>query len=82
MALHFRQKLIIPSSVRPPIVRDKLLTQLEQAIATKRVVALAASAGWGKTIALAQWATSTTLPIAWYTIDVADRATIYSSTTC
>ncbi|HEY3232981.1 MAG TPA: transcriptional regulator, partial [Roseiflexaceae bacterium] len=73
MALHFRQKLIIPCSVRPLVIRAELQAQLEQAITTKRVVALTASAGWGKTIALAQWATSTTLPIAWYTIDVADR---------
>src|SRR5881394_2051437 len=73
MALRFQQKLIIPSSSRPLVVRDKLLTQLEQTITTKRVVALAAPAGWGKTTALSQWASASALPVAWYTLDGADR---------
>jgi ATP/maltotriose-dependent transcriptional regulator MalT len=73
MALRFQQKLIIPSSSRPLVVRDKLLTQLEQTITTKRVVALAAPAGWGKTTALAQWASESSMPVAWYTLDATDR---------
>ena len=73
MALRFQQKLIIPSASRPLVVRDKLLTQLEQAITTKRVVALAAPAGWGKTTALAQWASESSMPVAWYTLDATDR---------
>jgi ATP/maltotriose-dependent transcriptional regulator MalT/DNA-binding SARP family transcriptional activator len=73
MALRFQQKLIIPSSARPLVARAQLLSQLEQAITTKRIVALAAPAGWGKTTALAQWAGQSSLPVAWYTLDVADR---------
>src|SRR5919202_471837 len=73
MALRFQQKLIIPAASRPLIARASLLTQLEQAITTKRVVALAAPAGWGKTTALAQWANASSLPVAWYTLDTADR---------
>jgi ATP/maltotriose-dependent transcriptional regulator MalT len=73
MGLRFQQKLIIPASSRPLVVRDKLLSQFEHAITTKRVVALAAPAGWGKTTALAQWASESSLPVAWYTLDAADR---------
>jgi LuxR family transcriptional regulator, maltose regulon positive regulatory protein len=73
MALRFQQKLIIPAASRPLIARAPLLTQLEQAITAKRVVALSAPAGWGKTTALAQWANASSLPVAWYTLDAADR---------
>src|SRR5918912_3003083 len=73
MGLRFQQKLIIPSASRPLVVRDNLLTQLEQVITTKRVVALAAPAGWGKTTSLAQWANNSSLQVAWYTLDAADR---------
>jgi ATP/maltotriose-dependent transcriptional regulator MalT len=73
MGLRFQQKLIIPSASRPLVVRAPLLAQLEQAITSKRVVALAAPAGWGKTTALAQWAGESSLPAAWYTLDAADR---------
>jgi ATP/maltotriose-dependent transcriptional regulator MalT len=73
MGLRFQQKLIIPTASRPLVVRAPLLAQLEQAITSKRVVALAAPAGWGKTTALAQWAGDSCLPVAWYTLDAADR---------
>jgi ATP/maltotriose-dependent transcriptional regulator MalT len=73
MGLRFQQKLIIPTSSRPLVVRGALLSQLEQAITTKRVVALAAPAGWGKTTALAQLASESRLPMAWYTLDASDR---------
>jgi LuxR family maltose regulon positive regulatory protein len=73
MALRFQQKLIIPSSARRLVERTQLQAQLDQAITTKRVVSLAAPAGWGKTTVLAQWASSGSLPAAWYTLDAADR---------
>ncbi|HEX9371730.1 MAG TPA: transcriptional regulator, partial [Roseiflexaceae bacterium] len=73
MSLRFQQKLIIPSTSRPLVDRPWLLEDLEQVIATRRVVALAAPAGWGKTTALAQWSASSSLPVAWYTLDPADR---------
>src|SRR5687768_15133187 len=73
MILRFQQKLIVPTAARPLIERAKLMGQLEAAITSRRVVVLAAPAGWGKTTALAQWAAKSTLPIAWYTLDQIDR---------
>jgi LuxR family maltose regulon positive regulatory protein len=73
MGPRFQQKLIIPASARPLVTRAQLLALLEQAIMTRRVVLLTAPAGWGKTTALAQWATSANIPVAWYTLDAADR---------
>lgn len=73
MPLRFQQKLIIPTAARPLIERPQLLAQLDQAIRTKRVIALAAPAGWGKTTALAQWVERNGMPTAWYTLDGADR---------
>ncbi len=73
MSLRFQQKLIIPATARPLVDRPRLLDELEQMITTRRVVALAAPAGWGKTTTLAQWAASSRLPVAWYTLDPADR---------
>lgn len=73
MSLRFQQKLIIPTDGRPLTERAWLLAELEQAIGSRRVVALAAPAGWGKTTALAQWAATSRLPVAWYTLDPSDR---------
>jgi ATP/maltotriose-dependent transcriptional regulator MalT len=73
MALRFQQKLVVPAATSPLVERAQLIDQLDHAIATKRVVALAAPAGWGKTTALAQWVARSSLPVAWYTLDRADR---------
>ncbi len=73
MSLRFQQKLIIPATARPLVERPRVLAELEQVITTRRVVALAAPAGWGKTTTLAQWAAGSNLPVAWYTLDPADR---------
>jgi ATP/maltotriose-dependent transcriptional regulator MalT/DNA-binding SARP family transcriptional activator len=73
MSLRFQQKLIIPATARPLVDRPRLLSELEQVVTTRRVVALAAPAGWGKTTTLAQWAAGSRLPVAWYTLDPADR---------
>jgi LuxR family transcriptional regulator, maltose regulon positive regulatory protein len=73
MSLRFQQKLIIPAAGRPLVDRPQLLNELDQAITTRRVVALAAPAGWGKTTVLTQWAGASTLPVAWYTLDPSDR---------
>lgn len=73
MSLRFQQKLIIPADSRPLIVRTRLQASLEQTIPSRRVVSLAAPAGWGKTTALAQWAAASGLPVAWYTLDPSDR---------
>ncbi len=73
MALRFQQKLIVPSAARPLIARPQLLAQLDHAIRSKRVIALSAPAGWGKTTALAQWVEQSGMPTGWYTLDSADR---------
>lgn len=73
MALRFQQKLLVPRLTRPLIERPHVREQLDQAIATKNIVALVAPAGWGKTTLLSQWAERATLPIAWYTLDTTDR---------
>jgi len=73
MSLRFQQKLIIPANGRPLVDRPRLQVELEHVITTRRVVALAAPAGWGKTTALAQWAAASRLPVAWYTLDPGDR---------
>ncbi|KPV46816.1 hypothetical protein SE17_42975, partial [Kouleothrix aurantiaca] len=73
MSLRFQQKLIIPADSRPLIVRTRLQASLEQTIPSRRVVSLAAPAGWGKTTALAQSAAASSLPVAWYTLDPSDR---------
>ncbi|MGQ9547884.1 MAG: tetratricopeptide repeat protein [Roseiflexus sp.] len=73
MMLRFQQKLVVPTSAQPLIERPNVVAQLDRAIRNKRIVALAAPAGWGKTTALAQWVAQRTMPAAWYTLDSADR---------
>jgi LuxR family maltose regulon positive regulatory protein len=73
MAQRFEQKLVVPVATFSLVDRSGLVDRLEQTIRGKRVVTLAAPAGWGKTTALIQWAAATTLPICWYTLDGADR---------
>jgi ATP/maltotriose-dependent transcriptional regulator MalT len=73
MALRFGQKLIVPTATRPLLDRARLSAQIEAAVTTRRVVALTAPAGWGKTTALAQWAAGSSLPVGWYTLGHADR---------
>jgi ATP/maltotriose-dependent transcriptional regulator MalT len=73
MALRFQQKLAVPVPISAQVERLELLDQLESAIDTMRVVALAAPAGWGKTTALAQWVARSGRTIAWYTLDRTDR---------
>jgi LuxR family maltose regulon positive regulatory protein len=73
VTLRFQQKLTIPILSRPLINRAGLTAQLEQAIVSRRVVVLAAPAGWGKTSLLVEWAAQTELRVAWYTLDAADH---------
>jgi LuxR family maltose regulon positive regulatory protein len=72
MALRFQQKLLLPVAARPLVARDALVARLGEAISTKRVVVLAAPAGWGKTTALTQWAARAGMPVAWYSLDSGD----------
>jgi DNA-binding SARP family transcriptional activator len=52
--------------------RARLAGRLRDALG-RRALALVASAGWGKTTALAAWAQQGGTPVAWYTADAGDR---------
>ncbi len=73
MALRFQHKLVIPTAARPLVERASLVERLDQAVTANRIVALTAPAGWGKTMALAQWASHAHVPVAWYTLNSTDR---------
>src|SRR5215211_5990250 len=73
MAKLFRQKLIVPTAAHTLIERDAIVARLDQAISSKRLVVLAAPAGWGKTTILAQWAPRSPQPVVWYTLGSGDR---------
>ncbi|MEI7772180.1 MAG: transcriptional regulator, partial [Chloroflexales bacterium] len=71
--IRFPQKLLVPAASRATVARHDPLAQLDQLIGCHRATILVAPAGWGKTTMLAQWAQSAALPVAWYSLDVADR---------
>ncbi len=73
MRTRFRQKIVAPSLSPLLITRGSGLAQVDDALHTFQIVALAAPAGWGKTTALAQWAAQHAAPVAWYTLDASDR---------
>ena len=67
-----RAKVAVP--IRPDLLgRNRLSLQLEQALIGGSVALVVAPGGTGKTSLVASWATSATLPIAWYALDPADR---------
>lgn len=54
------------------LARERLLHRLDAA-RFHRLTLLSASAGWGKTTLLATWASRSTLPIAWLSLDELDN---------
>jgi LuxR family maltose regulon positive regulatory protein len=67
-----KTKLYIPA-VRPGrVTRTRLMTLLEESVA-QELTLISAPAGYGKTTLLAEWATITRLPVAWFSIDTADN---------
>ena len=70
-----------PSKVRPPALRDdilarpRLLDWLDAKI-HRRVVAIVAEAGYGKTTLLADWSRRTRIRTAWYRLDDDDHDVI------
>jgi LuxR family transcriptional regulator, maltose regulon positive regulatory protein len=60
---------ILPQSL---IVRERLLSRLDAA-QSRRWTLLSASAGWGKTTLLSMWASRSSLPIAWLSLDELDN---------
>ncbi|HEU4322591.1 MAG TPA: tetratricopeptide repeat protein [Roseiflexaceae bacterium] len=73
MSTRFSLKLAAPTSAPVLIDRPTTLANLERALSTYQLIALAAPAGWGKTTVLAQWVHRSGLPTAWYTLDPTDR---------
>ena len=67
---------LAPTKLRPPLVegrterRDRIDALLDKG---KRITLVVAPAGYGKTVAVAQWAERATAPVAWLTIDAHDR---------
>jgi LuxR family maltose regulon positive regulatory protein len=55
------------------LARERLLHRLDAA-RFHRLTLLSASAGWGKTTLLSTWASRSTLPIAWLSLDELDNA--------
>src|SRR5262245_48244013 len=64
-------KIHIPQRPHELITRPRLTTILQNAI-QRKLIALVASAGYGKTSLLIDLAHTIQLPICWYTIDVYD----------
>ncbi|MBO0780494.1 MAG: hypothetical protein J2P37_16855 [Ktedonobacteraceae bacterium] len=54
------------------LVRDRLLTQLDEA-QTYQLTLLSAAAGWGKSTLLSAWASHTSHPVAWLALDQRDN---------
>lgn len=67
-----KTKLYIPPLRKNLVPRQPLLDKLDVAV-QKSLVLVSAPAGFGKTTLLTSWATQTSLPIAWYSLDPADN---------
>jgi LuxR family transcriptional regulator, maltose regulon positive regulatory protein len=71
--------VLLSTQLAPPLLpsllvgRDRLLTRLDEAV-SHRLTLLSASAGWGKTILLATWASRCAFPLAWLSLDELDNA--------
>ena len=62
-------QLVIPPPTRHLVARERLCTALELGVPDARLTLVAAPAGYGKTTLLAQWARSSSLPVAWLTAE-------------
>lgn len=61
-------KLHIPGGPRVAVARSRLSAALEERISDYRLVLVSAPAGYGKTTLLAEWARSSSLPVAWLSL--------------
>lgn len=71
-----RSKITIPSLHQNSLRRDRITTAIENAVSTSTPVLLCAPFGYGKTTALAHWATSAAsrgTAVAWLTLDKYDN---------
>ena len=67
---------LAPTKISPPQVDDRLerRERLDRLFdGGDRVVVVVAPAGFGKTVAVSQWAQHVGQPVAWYTVDEHDR---------
>ena len=65
-------KIVQPSRSRLLLHRSRLVDFLRQHVHLKLII-LSASAGYGKTALLTDFAQDTTLPVCWYQLDASDR---------
>ncbi len=67
---------LVPTKIRPPALGEGLAPRArigELIDSAARLTAVIAPAGYGKTVAVAQWASGRSEPVAWLTIDEQDR---------
>ena len=65
-------KFLVPRLGAESLSRPHLLRRLTKAV-NRRLTLISAPAGYGKTTLLAEMASKTTLPVAWYQLDEADN---------
>lgn len=69
-------KFEAPRVAEPLLPREHLVARIEQHLGRKRssgdVLLVSAPAGYGKSTLLAQWATASSTPVAWYHLDTGD----------
>lgn len=70
-------KLEAPPLEKQTLARPRLTTKIERHVGRERsrgdVLLVSAPAGYGKTTALAQWASASDLPVMWYHLDASDN---------
>jgi LuxR family transcriptional regulator, maltose regulon positive regulatory protein len=64
----FESNLHIPTYSRKIVSRPRLWSTLEQEVVQYRLTLICAPAGYGKTTLLADWARTSSLPVAWVTL--------------
>jgi LuxR family transcriptional regulator, maltose regulon positive regulatory protein len=65
-------KVSVPRPRPDRLARSRLFQRLEEGMA-RALVLVCTPAGFGKTTLLADWATNTSLPVAWLSLDEADN---------
>jgi DNA-binding SARP family transcriptional activator len=69
-----RRKLIVPDAPAGAVPRERLNALLSRLVDTRRVVAVTATAGAGKSVALAHASSTFGRPVAWLSVDATDAA--------
>ena len=69
----FRTKLNIPFGHKSVVSRSRIIDELDKALKVKLTL-ITATAGFGKTTAVAYWAMQSGMPAAWFSIDSHDNS--------